>query len=207
MARSGGRGTSSLQSKGPSICRKFSMQDILYGFSPLNSSSTAVMFLDPITMDAMNMPPVIRRKRKAARTPMADRTPLDRAAPPIMSSALSAFGLLRVRRKTRLAQKDHQFRSTKYLWFRQPTQPPIHGQWWSMRRTQEAHWAQWCARSGRSHWHFRHHVACPGFQPRSLVSACCSSSVGGCTILGRPAVQAAHSAVAGVPGSVSAVAR
>ncbi len=37
----------------------------------------------------------------------------------------------------------------KYFWFHSPTQLLIHGQWWSMRRTQRRQMRQWCARGGR----------------------------------------------------------
>jgi hypothetical protein len=36
----------------------------------------------------------------------------------------------------------------KNLWFLNPTQFAIHGQWWSIRRTQDLHARQWWQRSG-----------------------------------------------------------
>mmetsp|Transcript_6785 Transcript_6785/g.21021 ORF Transcript_6785/g.21021 Transcript_6785/m.21021 type:complete len:222 (+) Transcript_6785:137-802(+) len=157
----GRRGNSSVQSRGPKISLRLSRKDgCLYGLSPEKSSSTAVMFLPPIRKEDQNMPPVMSMKTKVASTPTAGhRRPL---VSPAMLIASIAPGRCSVRRKTRLAQNVHQFSSTKCLWLRHPTQVPIHGQWWSMRRTQQPHSAQWCARSGRGMEHFLHHVAFPG---------------------------------------------
>mmetsp|Transcript_125363 Transcript_125363/g.250226 ORF Transcript_125363/g.250226 Transcript_125363/m.250226 type:complete len:210 (+) Transcript_125363:193-822(+) len=207
-----GIGRSVFQPIGPISCRRLSKSEcILYGFSPENNSSMAVVFLSAWKSDWQNMPPVTSKNSQAPVTPKKGNM-FGSVVNAIlrMFRASNELGDRRETKKVRHAKNDHKFRSRKALWLRHPMHPAIHGQWWSMRRTQVPQSLQWCERSGRSARHFLHQVTAPGFQPaRRRGSSSCSSTsaVSLLQSLARRTIHASHSLLQRVPGSVKLAAR
>jgi len=100
----------------------------MYGFSPVKKSSTVVMFLIADCKEMQKRTPVSRRKITMIITDTISSILLGLNVPGVISNTSSKRGPVIPSRKQIQLLQDHQFKSKKYLWFRQPTQDPIQGQ-------------------------------------------------------------------------------
>jgi len=124
----GGKGTKSLQSAGPRRFFKLLKQDSLYGLSPWKSSSTLVRFLALMWRFHKNMMPVKTKNNSANNMPTAATKFGASFVAPRALMISKVLGRRRESKNVRQDKQDHQFSRRKYLWLRQPMQPPIHGQ-------------------------------------------------------------------------------